>query len=55
MITASGPQEKLHALESGADDFITKPFDQAELIARVASLSKVEEVSRHRSADRQRN
>ena len=41
MITASGPQEKLHALESGADDFITKPFDQAELIARVASLSKV--------------
>jgi adenylate cyclase len=41
MITASGDQGKLHALVSGADDFITKPFDQAELLARVASLAKV--------------
>jgi adenylate cyclase len=41
MITASGAPEKLRALESGADDFVTKPFDQAELIARVASLSRV--------------
>jgi class 3 adenylate cyclase len=41
MITASGAQEKLRALESGADDFVTKPFVQAELIARVASLSRV--------------
>jgi class 3 adenylate cyclase len=41
MITASGPQERLHALESGADDFVTKPFDQAELLARVASLSRI--------------
>jgi class 3 adenylate cyclase len=41
MITASGAQERLRALECGADDFVTKPFDQAELIARVASLSRV--------------
>ncbi len=41
MITASGDQEKLRALESGADDFVTKPFNQAELLARVASLAKV--------------
>lgn len=41
MITASGDQEKLKALESGADDFVTKPFNQAELLARVASLAKV--------------
>jgi adenylate cyclase len=41
MITASGDQEKLHALVSGADDFVTKPFNQAELLARVASLAKV--------------
>jgi adenylate cyclase len=41
MITASGDQEKLHALESGADDFVSKPFNQAELLARVASLAKV--------------
>lgn len=41
MITASGEQEKRHALEAGADDFVSKPFDQAELIARVASLARV--------------
>jgi Response regulator containing a CheY-like receiver domain and a GGDEF domain len=41
MITASGDQGKLNALVSGADDFVTKPFDQAELLARVASLAKV--------------
>lgn len=41
MITASGDQEKLRALQSGADDFVTKPFDQAELLARVSSLAKV--------------
>jgi len=41
MITASGAQERLRALQSGADDFVQKPFDQAELLARVASLSRV--------------
>ena len=41
MITASGEQEKMQALEAGADDFVTKPFDQAELLARVASLARV--------------
>ncbi|MGH8969341.1 MAG: response regulator [Actinomycetes bacterium] len=41
MITASGQQEKVTATESGADDFITKPFDQAELLARVRSLVRI--------------
>ena len=41
MITASGEQEKLAAIEAGADDFIAKPFDQAELLARVHSLLRI--------------
>ena len=41
MITASGEQQRLKALEAGADDFVTKPFDQSELLARVASLARV--------------
>ena len=42
MITASGDQERLQALEApGADDFVSKPFNQSELLARVASLARV--------------
>jgi class 3 adenylate cyclase len=41
MITASGEQEKVAAIEAGADDFIAKPFDHAELLARVGSLLRI--------------
>jgi len=41
MVTASGEQQKVIALESGADDFITKPVNQAELLARVRSLLRI--------------
>jgi class 3 adenylate cyclase/CheY-like chemotaxis protein len=41
MITASGEQEKRRAIEAGADDFVTKPFDQAELLARITSLIRI--------------
>ena len=41
MITASGDQEKISAIQAGADDFVSKPFNQRELLARVASLARV--------------
>lgn len=41
MITASGDQEKVRAIEAGADDFVSKPFDQGELLARVANLARL--------------
>jgi adenylate cyclase len=41
MVTASGEQEKRRAIDAGADDFVTKPFDQDELLARVRSLLRV--------------
>ena len=34
MITAAGQKEKMvDALKRGADDFITKPFDEAEILS----------------------
>ena len=41
MITASEEQEKVRAIKSGADDFVNKPFDPAELLARVSSLVRI--------------
>lgn len=41
LLTSSSSSEiKLKGIEQGADDFITKPFDQDILIARVANLLK---------------
>ncbi len=41
MVTASGNEQKIQALEAGADDFLTKPIDRSELLARVASLARI--------------
>lgn len=41
MVTASDAEQKVRATEAGADDFLTKPFDPAELLARVRSLVRI--------------
>jgi class 3 adenylate cyclase len=44
MVTALDPaQERVKGLEAGADDFLTKPINQPELLARVRSLLRIKE------------
>jgi len=45
MVTALDPgEERIKGIEAGADDFLTKPINQAELLARVRSLLRVREL-----------
>ncbi len=41
MVTASEGPEKTKAIEAGADDLITKPFNHSELLARVERLGRL--------------
>jgi putative two-component system response regulator len=34
-------EDRVKGIEAGCDDFISKPFDKVELVARVRSLLKV--------------
>ncbi|MEM1382721.1 MAG: response regulator [Pseudomonadota bacterium] len=42
MVTALGErQHRIHGLEAGADDFLSKPYDEVALLARVQSLIRM--------------
>jgi class 3 adenylate cyclase len=54
LVTALDPaQERIKGIEAGADDFLNKPVNQAELMARVRSLLRIkayhDEVQRQRA------
>ena len=35
-----GPEDKVAALDAGADDFVAKPFESAELLARLRAIQR---------------
>jgi adenylate cyclase len=41
MVTSHSEEMRVDAIEAGADDFITKPFNQQELLARARSLLRI--------------
>jgi response regulator RpfG family c-di-GMP phosphodiesterase len=46
MITAlQSKEDRINSIEAGAEDFISKPFDQAEVLARIKMLLNVKELN----------
>jgi adenylate cyclase len=43
MLTSSGDEDKVRAMEAGADDFIPRPVNEAELLGRVRSLLRIKQ------------
>ncbi len=45
LLTAKASQEdKVAGLDAGADDYVTKPFDSVELLARVRAMMRIKEM-----------
>jgi len=41
MLTARGePADRIHGLSAGADDYLSKPFEPAELVARIRAIMR---------------
>lgn len=40
MLTARGKKDRVRGLETGADDYITKPFSPKELVARIKAVMR---------------
>jgi two-component system response regulator RegX3 len=52
MLTARDAElDRIHGLDSGADDYVTKPFSVAELVSRVRSHLRRRELDRSRSGN----
>ena len=41
LVITAQPDHKLHALKAGAKDFVSKPFELAEVLARVYNILEV--------------
>ena len=55
LVTALDPhQERVHGIEAGADDFLSKPINQPELFARVRSLLRIKRLQDERLATHRR-
>ncbi len=56
MLTAKGETfDKVLGLELGADDYIVKPFDSKELVARVKAVLRRYEQNNEKKEDNSKN
>ena len=46
LTAAAGPEEKVDALSAGADDYITKPYYPQELLARVRTILRTQQLEK---------